>query len=52
MHVFVAGEPHAYGLRDCRGADGNHWSGQNLMPGSQSSVTNNIGGGTMKFASD
>ena len=33
-------------------ANGNLWSGQNWMPGSQSSVTNNIGGGTVKFAAN
>jgi hypothetical protein len=33
-------------------ANGNLWSGQNWMPGSQSSVTHNIGGGTIKVASD
>jgi hypothetical protein len=31
-------------------ADGNLWSGQNWMPGSQSGVVHNIGGGTVKFA--
>ena len=31
-------------------ADGNLWSGQNWMPGSQSGVVNNIGGGTIKFS--
>ena len=31
-------------------ANGNLWSGVNWMPGSQSSVTHNIGGGTVKFA--
>ena len=31
-------------------ADGNLWSGQNWMPGSQSGVVHNIGGGTIKFA--
>jgi hypothetical protein len=31
-------------------ADGNLWSGQNWMPGSQSGVVNSIGGGTVKFA--
>jgi hypothetical protein len=33
-------------------ANGDLWSGQNWMPGSQSSVTHNIGGGTIKIASD
>ena len=33
-------------------ADGNLWSGQNWMPGSQSGVTHNIGGGTIKVASN
>ena len=33
-------------------ANGNLWSGQNWMPGSQSGVTDNIGGGTVKFGSD
>jgi len=31
-------------------ADGNLWSGQNWMPGSQSGVRKNIGGGVTKFA--
>jgi hypothetical protein len=31
-------------------ANGNLWSGVNWMPGSQASVTNNIGGGTVKFS--
>ena len=31
-------------------ANGNLWTGVNWMPGSQSGVTNNIGGGTAKFA--
>ncbi len=30
--------------------DGNLWSGQNWMAGSQSGVVNSIGGGTVKFA--
>jgi hypothetical protein len=30
-------------------ADGNLWSGQNWMPGSQSGVVRNIGGGVVKF---
>lgn len=30
-------------------ADGNLWSGQNWMPGSQSGVARNIGGGVIKF---
>ncbi len=33
-------------------AEGNLWSGQNWMPGSQSGVIHNIGGGTAKFAPD
>jgi streptogramin lyase len=31
-------------------AEGNLWSGQNWLPGSQSSVIHGIGGGTIKFA--
>ncbi len=31
-------------------AEGNLWSGQNWLPGSQSGVLHNIGGGTIKFA--
>ncbi len=31
-------------------AEGNLWSGQNWMPGSQSSVVRSIGGGVIKFA--
>lgn len=33
-------------------AEGNLWSGQNWMPGSQSSVVTSIGGGVIKFAPD
>lgn len=33
-------------------ADGNVWSGVNWMPGSQSGVARNIGGGTAEFAPD
>ena len=33
-------------------ANGNVWSGVNWMPGSQSGVASNIGGGTTKFAPD
>ena len=33
-------------------ASGNLWSGVNWMPGSQSGVTDNIGGGTVKFSSN
>ena len=33
-------------------ADGNVWTGVNWMPGSQSGVAKNIGGGTAKFAPD
>ena len=33
-------------------ANGNVWSGVNWMPGSQSSVATNLGGGTAKFAPD
>lgn len=33
-------------------ADGNIWSGVNWMPGSQSGVAANIGGGTAKYAPD
>lgn len=32
--------------------EGNIWSGQNWMPGSQSGVIRNIGGGTVKLAAD
>ena len=31
-------------------ADANLWSGQNWMPGSQSGVLKNIGGGLVKFS--
>ncbi|HXI73063.1 MAG TPA: hypothetical protein VNN22_22210 [Verrucomicrobiae bacterium] len=31
-------------------ADGNLWSGQNWLPGSQSGVINSIGGGVVKFS--
>jgi hypothetical protein len=33
-------------------ANGNLWSGVNWMPGSQAGVTHNIGGGTVKFATN
>jgi len=33
-------------------ANGNLWSGVNWMPGSQSGVAHNIGGGTIKFSSN
>jgi hypothetical protein len=33
-------------------AEGNLWSGQNWLPGSQSGVIHGIGGGTIKFAPD
>jgi hypothetical protein len=33
-------------------ADGNLWSGQNWMPGSQSNVVTSIGGGVAKFGPD
>src|SRR5262249_11262793 len=33
-------------------AKGNVWSGVNWMPGSQSGIATNLGGGTAKFASD
>jgi hypothetical protein len=33
-------------------AEGNLWSGQNWMPGSQSGVVNSIGGGVLKMAPD
>ncbi len=33
-------------------ADGNLWSGQNWMPGSQSGAVNSIGGGVLKMAPD
>jgi hypothetical protein len=33
-------------------AEGNLWSGQNWMPGSQSGVIRSIGGGVVKFAPD
>ncbi|MEZ4823867.1 MAG: hypothetical protein R2942_16270 [Ignavibacteria bacterium] len=33
-------------------AEGNLWSGCNWMPGSQSGVVKNIGGGTVKFTPD
>ena len=34
----------------CFDANGNLWSGQNWLPGSQSGVIRSIGGGTIKFA--
>src|SRR5208283_3800660 len=46
---FAGGGTYANG-RFMFDADGNLWSGQNWMPGSQSGVRKNIGGGVTKFA--
>ncbi len=46
---FAGGGMYANG-RFMFDADGNLWSGQNWMPGSQSGVIHNIGGGVIKFA--
>ena len=45
---FAGGGVYANG-RFMFDADGNLWSGQNWMPGSQSGVIHNIGGGVVKF---
>lgn len=47
--VFTGGGNFAAG-RLMFDAEGNVWSGQNWLPGSQSGVLHNIGGGTIKFA--
>ena len=46
---FAGGGTYANG-RFMFDADGNLWSGQNWMPGSQSGVNHSIGGGVIKFA--
>jgi hypothetical protein len=46
---FAGGGTYANG-RFMFDADGNLWSGQNWMPGSQSGVRKNIGGGVTKFS--
>jgi hypothetical protein len=46
---FAGGGMYANG-RFMFDADGNLWSGQNWMPGSQSGVIHNIGGGVIKLA--
>jgi hypothetical protein len=46
---FAGGGMFANG-KFCFDADGNLWSGQNWMPGSQSGVAHNIGGGVIKFS--
>ncbi len=46
---FAGGGMYANG-RFMFDAEGNLWSGQNWMPGSQSGVIHNIGGGVIKFA--
>ncbi|MGA2255243.1 MAG: hypothetical protein ABSG53_11320 [Thermoguttaceae bacterium] len=48
MLCFAGGGYYAGG-KLCFDADGNLWSGQNWMPGSQSGVIKSIGGGTVKF---
>ncbi|MDD7910910.1 hypothetical protein PUV47_13360 [Pseudovibrio exalbescens] len=48
---FAGGGTYAPG-RLAIDAQGNVWSGQNWMPGSQSSVVHNIGGGLTKLAPD
>ena len=49
MLCFAGGGMYANG-RLMFDADGNLWSGQNWMPGSQSGVLRGIGGGTIKLA--
>jgi hypothetical protein len=49
MLCFAGGGYYAGG-KLCFDADGNLWSGQNWMPGSQSGVIKSIGGGTVKFS--
>ena len=45
---FSGGGNYAAG-KLCFDAEGNLWSGQNWMPGSQSGVVRSIGGGTIKY---
>ena len=47
--AFAGGGMYANG-RFMFDADGNLWSGQNWMPGSQSGAVNSIGGGVLKMA--
>ena len=49
MLTFAGGGMYANG-RFMFDADGNLWSGQNWMPGSQSGVVRSIGGGVLKMA--
>jgi hypothetical protein len=49
MLCFAGGGYYAGG-KLCFDAEGNLWSGQNWMPGSQSGVIKSIGGGTVKFS--
>jgi hypothetical protein len=49
MLSFAGGGLYAPG-KLCFDAGGNMWSGVNWMPGSQSGVVHNIGGGTVKFS--
>ena len=49
MLCFAGGGVYAPG-KFCFDANGNLWSGVNWMPGSQSTVLHNIGGGTIKFS--
>src|SRR5262249_26617566 len=51
LMLSFAGGVYAPG-KFCFDANGNLWSGVNWMPGSQSTVLHNIGGGTIKFASN
>jgi len=46
---FAGGGMYSNG-KFCFDADGNLWSGQNWMAGSQSGVNKSIGGGTIKFS--
>ena len=48
MLCFAGGGYYAGG-KLCFDVDGNLWSGQNWMPGSQSGVIKSIGGGVVKF---
>jgi hypothetical protein len=49
MLSFAGGGVYAPG-KFCFDAEGNLWTGDNWMPGSQSGVVRGIGGGTSKFA--
>src|SRR5271155_2460798 len=50
LSLWFAGGGNSAAGRLMFDAEGNMWSGQNWLPGSQSGVIHGIGGGTIKFA--